>query len=461
MDLCPSGKKGMAVDYDSEPEFGRNNGGMKAPAKSSPMLRMLFVLIAVNSFVLVGLGGLIVWLAIETHNNRDDIRDAQDDIQGINKDIKTLKNIVEGNQVDVGFLKDIIDNQGVVLVNQPRKVEGFSNVSPLFEGSGYWAERKKMPMERSDHQVALVDDRVYIIGGLDTEENVTDDVTIYDTVLDTYEDGPRLPVPLHRFAIGSIPGEDGMKDGKIYITGGLRSANFEEKASDETYILDVKSGKWTKGPKLNIARSDFCGAAVDGKFYVAGGWTVGFEKTLDSVEVLDPAEDAWKQLKPSLPTARGDCKCGILQDTFVVVGGFFDPLDQWRATQFRKEVEGYNTTSKKWVEFAPLPDPRGDIALATLPGDRLLAIGGETHSRGERPEVATHEVNEYIGQHDSWVRKVPLPQSRFRMDAVWVDDVVYVFGGHSICIEGECPETDVVQAFFDIDHPDVFLAARS
>ena len=118
-------------------------------------------------------------------------------------------------------------------------------------------------------------------------------------------------------------------------------------------------------------------------------------------------------------------------------------------------------TTEEWSSLADMRNPRGDVALVSLPGERLLVIGGETHSRGQRTQVATNQVSEYVAAHDSWIKKVPVPESRFRMDATYVDGVVFLFGGHAICDgEDDCPETRTVQAYFDIDHPDVFLASK-
>lgn len=119
--------------------------------------------------------------------------------------------------------------------------------------------------------------------------------------------------------------------------------------------------------------------------------------------------------------------------------------------------------SQTWRALAPLPNARGDKAVVTLPNNRLLVAGGETHHKGERTEVATHYVEEYLGEHDVWVDKVPLPLPRFRTAAAYVDGTVFLFGGHAVCKPGDkpdtsvCPETDEIQAFYDVDHPDVFL----
>lgn len=350
---------------------------------------------------------------------------------------------------------------GVVSFENKDDIDKLNKGRPVYQGTGYWSVRSSLPFDRSDHAAVAVGDLVYILGGHDSSGNTTDDVTIFDTVLNTFTKGPKMPVPLSRFAHAYVP--DKGASGAIYLMGGMEIADGD--ASPEVHILDIDSGKWSKGPEIITPRSDFCGAYVDGKIYIAGGWPTGFGETLGSVEELDVENgDAWEEGK-ELPTPRGDCKAVQLDGKFVVLGGYYDEKNEWRSDAFREEVEAFDPASGEWTTLAPMPNARGDKAVIALPGNRLMALGGETHSRGERTQVATHFVEEYLGEDDIWVQKAPMPLARFRTDAAFVDGVVFVFGGHAICSPTDeefvfdCPETDEVQAFFDVDHSDVFLVS--
>lgn len=408
----------MSMDLESQP-FARGGFGR---------FRQLFkVLVAAVALLGVGFilcAALLIWVGTVAMDNRDKLE---------SKDLRLAGSIPNGGDV--------------------------SSVSPVFQGTGYWSLRNKLPFKRSDHQVAVVNDLVYIVGGQDGSGNATDDITIYDSVLNSFSKGPKMPVTLTRFVLVFVP-EEG-KEGKLYLIGGIEEVADQE-SSGKVHILDIKTGKWSKGPEMNTPRSDFCGEHVGGKIYVAGGWPTGFSETLASVEVLDLATGDWAA-GVEMPTPRGDCKAAALADEFVVVGGYYDEENLWRSDSFRDEVEAFNPGTGTWRSLAALPNARGDKAVIALPGNRLLAIGGETHSRGERTEVATHFVEEYISEHDIWVEKAPLLFSKFRTAAAYVDGAVFLFGGHAICVDAEegdsknCPETDEIQAFFDIDHPDAFL----
>ena len=179
-----------------------------------------------------------------------------------------------------------------------------------------------------------VDDFIYIIGGQNTTEIVVDDVTIYDTIMDTYTSGPALPSPLYRF--GSAYDTDRQQ---IYIFGGIDELDGD--ALDTVYILDIESQEWTEGPNLPSPRSDLCGAYVDGSIYAIGGYSLGYDEILDTVEALDIESGEWKEVE-KMPTQRGDCKAASFGGGVIVVGGFYDPSDEWNPRSFRDEVEFYS-----------------------------------------------------------------------------------------------------------------------
>ena len=62
-------------------------------------------------------------------------------------------------------------------------------------------------------------------------------------------------------------------------------------------------------------------------FLLTGGYSQDYNDTLSSAEVYDPASNAWTLIE-SMPTPRGDVMCANLMDTFVVLGGYWDPTGE-------------------------------------------------------------------------------------------------------------------------------------
>lgn len=193
-----------------------------------------------------------------------------------------------------------------------------------------------------------IDEFIAIIGGLDADNALTSSFLLYDPLVDLYFEGPPLPTPLYRFGMAGLPGPEGMSDGKIYVVGGLESTADDAPPSDRVFVFNLQTARWSEGPNLTTARSDLCAYGVNGKVYAAGGWNEGFSETLASVEVLDPEGEGW-ELVEDMPTPRGDCQCGVIGNSLVVAGGFYDPTGDFRADQFRTEVEAYDTVSAVWL----------------------------------------------------------------------------------------------------------------
>ena len=51
------------------------------------------------------------------------------------------------------------------------------------------------------------------------------------------------------------------------------------------------------------------------------------------------------------------------------------------------QVVTIDTSAGQWSSLAPLPQSRDDMALAGLPADRMLVMGGETHANDTRDQV--------------------------------------------------------------------------
>ena len=182
-----------------------------------------------------------------------------------------------------------------------------------------------------------VDDFIYIIGGKTDQGDLIDNVTIYDTIMDTYEDGPAMPSPLFRFAAAYDA-----ENRQIYVFGGMDGMGGD--AMDTVYILNVTSGNWTEGPEMPSPRSDLCGAYVDGYVYAIGGYSTGKNETLDTVEALNIESGEWEKIK-SMRTPRGDCAAAAMAGGVIVVGGYYDPEGEGNHEGLLDEVEFYSPVS--------------------------------------------------------------------------------------------------------------------
>ena len=95
-------------------------------------------------------------------------------------------------------------------------------------------------------------------------------------------------------------------------------------------------------------------------------------------------------------------------------------------------VHSYSPERDAWAAHAPLPEPKGGVALVALARDRLLAVGGEAATASaDDGRAASHTVWEYSRWADAWAERAPVPTRRVWASAVWVDGAVFVFGGET------------------------------
>jgi N-acetylneuraminic acid mutarotase len=147
-----------------------------------------------------------------------------------------------------------------------------------------WTDLPKMPTSRSSHRAAVFDNKIYVFGGWSINGGETGDWMKEGLVLDlaNQDQGWKsLPQPAERRALDVVAAR-----GKIWMIGGLTP---DDEVSDEVHVFDIASEKWELGPKLpgplpignGIAaigsNNDVLISGMDGKIYKlddqASSWT--------------------------------------------------------------------------------------------------------------------------------------------------------------------------------------------
>jgi len=370
-----------------------------------------------------------------------------------------------------------------------------SSFVPLFETQGYWTGAPELPVPSlTDHAVVADYDGNYtssawILGGAIPSANGTQ--TVVDTVYEfdslTAEFKPKRPMPTPRYRFAAA-----LLDEKIYVTGGLSAPDDVDLQTivPGTSIYDIATDTWTDVPAASpkTPRTDSCMTPAGGKLILAGGWSQDYEETLASAEQFDPSTNTWSPLPTDMPTPRGDLACSSLSaapnahqvgNLAVFVGGYYDPTNNWTPGSFVTTAEQYDPATEEWTTLAPALHPRGDKAFCRLPNNRLLLLGGET-TVDNRNEVASNLAAMYVpAENDdddsigTWVSVTPMPFGRFRFGCAYLPGGhgVYTFGGATtsvcepdaktgdqVCEKRGGSET-VFKFITDEEKADVFLTA--
>ncbi|XP_022776314.1 F-box/kelch-repeat protein At1g67480-like [Durio zibethinus] len=133
-------------------------------------------------------------------------------------------------------------------------------------------------------------------------------------------------------------------NGKLLVIAGYSVINRTASASADVYQYDSCLNSWSKLADLNVARSDFACAEVNGIVYVVGGYGIEGE-CLSTAEVYDPDTDNWTLIE-SLRRPRGACfACGLNGKLYVLGGRSSFTIGNSRF------VDVYNPEKHTWYEM--------------------------------------------------------------------------------------------------------------
>jgi len=170
--------------------------------------------------------------------------------------------------------------------------------------TGLWTAKAPLSAARSDLTVAVVNDKLYAIGGQDGTYLQT--VEEYDPLLDAWTS--KTPMPTARANAVSV-----VFEGKIYVAGGDNGT-----ALGTLEVYNPLSNTWVAEPSMPTARAAAGAVSVYGSIYVLGGSANG--QVLGTVERYDASVDAWYPMAP-MGVARAGVGAAVVEQKIFVFGG--------------------------------------------------------------------------------------------------------------------------------------------
>jgi N-acetylneuraminic acid mutarotase len=186
-----------------------------------------------------------------------------------------------------------------------------SSVDVYDPATNNWSQIASMPIGEADHSSAVVDGKIYVIGG--------NTVQIYDPLTDTWTRGADRPSTPRWWAPVSVV------DGKIYSIGGAKGPpTWQVVPTVEEY--DPATDTWTAKTNIPIATASHASVVVDGRIYVINGNGVT-GTVLSLVQIYDPATGTWMEA-PHTSIARQLPSAGVVDGTIYLMGGFNPNVDR-------------------------------------------------------------------------------------------------------------------------------------
>lgn len=129
-----------------------------------------------------------------------------------------------------------------------------------------WRELPPLPKPRSSHDSVIIDSRLYVAGGWCLTGSAEDGEwppSAYVLDLENAKGWRSLPsAPFARRAV-ALAGIDN----RLFVMGGIDESGATSRGVD---ILDLKSGQWTRGPRLPSSGFGMSAFAVNGSIYASG-----------------------------------------------------------------------------------------------------------------------------------------------------------------------------------------------
>ena len=262
-----------------------------------------------------------------------------------------------------------------------------------------WTIMEAMPTIRAGIGVAVVDGKIYAIGG-HTWGNYLGTNEMYDSATNTWTTKTSMPTPRGNFGIAVV-------ENKIYVIGGGTDAYVYTNVNE---VYDPLTDTWETKTSMPTTRYAMEANVVNGKIYLIGGNSI-------VNEVYDPATDSWTTKTP-IPTQVGYYASAVVDNKIYIMGGAVGlSLNQI-----------YDPETDTWSNGTSLPTGVDQAAAGVTAGDtatqRIFVIGGKENLDG----VNLNQV--YDPETDTWVAGSAMPTARYGLGVAVVNDSLYAIGGH-------------------------------
>jgi len=266
-----------------------------------------------------------------------------------------------------------------------------------------FTEMTPMPHPRQRHAAAVIDNKLYLVGGRDTDDNLVPQIDSFDPKTNEWKTHGNLPEAVLTSDLTAWSWNN-----YIYVTGGFLA---DYTAVGTTYRLDPTKvvtvstsmvvNNYVVLQESPHPRGDFHAVVLYGYAYLAGGithtsnWCVGLKTT----ERYHMATDTWETLA-DLTVGRADMAVAIMNNKILAVGGEVKPAEACSNETGNDPAYGsiptnhidalllhaskdhqthnHSAISSEWVEVSKFEDGRFRFSSAVVPSlNRMYTFGGQ------------------------------------------------------------------------------------
>ncbi|XP_060889966.1 kelch-like protein 25, partial [Labrus mixtus] len=220
-----------------------------------------------------------------------------------------------------------------------------------------------LPSPRKEFSACAIGCKVYVTGGRGSENGVSKDVWIYDTVHEEWSKG--APMLIARFGHGSAELEN-----SLYVVGGHTAIAGVFPASPSVSLKQVErydplSNKWTMMAPLRDGVSNAAVVSAKLKLFVFGGSTIHRDKA-SKVQCYDPVGNRWN-IAAECPQPWRYTAAAVLGSQIFIMGG---DTEFTAASAYRFDCE-----TNQWTRVGDMTSKRMSCH-AVASGNKLYVVGG-------------------------------------------------------------------------------------
>jgi N-acetylneuraminic acid mutarotase len=285
-----------------------------------------------------------------------------------------------------------------------------------------WTAKKPMLTAREGLGVAVVNGKIYAIGGLNNDTNLAVNEE-YDPATDIWKTKEPMPTARSGFAIAAY-------QSKIYVIGGTTGTSDASGFTDKNEVYDPATDTWETMVSMPTPRADLCASVVNGSIYLIGGkeyWEGSLNHELNVTEVYDPTTDTWTTAA-SMPIPVFGYASAVVDGKIYVMGGTRQFLESWTNLETVGSNQVYDVQNDTWSIGTDLSSVRSYAAAAATSGltapKRIYIVGGFNEVG-----YSTSAVNVYDVENKAWSPGASMITARRNLALAVVNDVLYAIGG--------------------------------
>ncbi len=255
-----------------------------------------------------------------------------------------------------------LDGEVVVLGGIDGDLQVVATVETYDPSTDTWDTLPDLPNAMHHANAAVANGKIVIAGFLTTLDFLADDRVYVYTPGGSWIPKTTMPNGTGRGASGVA-----VIDDKVYVVGGLREGAAVAHAS----VYDLSDDAWTELADLPEARDHLGAAAIDGVVYAVGGRNGTIESHVARLDRLFP-DGGWATLEP-MPTSRGGIAVAAFDGLLFVFGGEGNADHE---SGVFDQVEAYDPADDAWETFVPMQTRRHGTGAAVVGSSRIYVPGG-------------------------------------------------------------------------------------